>query len=85
MSLTKGCKCKSGCKSSRCGCKKQSNFCGPGCECHNCQNITASTPTINEDSIDDSHSSSDEELCDSEHDEIEESDTEDTIDSNRTI
>ena len=45
--------------------------------------ITASTPIINEkmdDSIDDSHSSSDE-LCDTEHDEIKESDTEDSIDT----
>ena len=33
-----------------------------------------------DDSIDDSHSSSDE-LCDTEHDEIKESDTEDTIDT----
>ena len=31
--LTKGCSCKTGCKSNRCGCRKKSSYCGPGCEC----------------------------------------------------
>ena len=29
-SLTKGCKCKSGCTNNRCSCRKHSSHCGPG-------------------------------------------------------
>lgn len=36
---TKGCKCKAGCISGRCGCRRDDKPCGPGCacsaECHN--------------------------------------------------
>lgn len=42
MLLMKGCGCKSGCTSGRCGCKKRNVLCGPGCRCINCRN----TPTI---------------------------------------
>ena len=31
--LLKGCGCKSGCKSGRCGCIKRRVACGPGCRC----------------------------------------------------
>ena len=37
--LTKGCSCKTGCKSNRCGCRKKSSYCGPGCECQGCVNL----------------------------------------------
>ena len=30
--LTKGCTCKAGCQTKRCGCKKNGNYCGAGCE-----------------------------------------------------
>ena len=46
-SLLKGCGCKSGCKTNRCGCKKKDSYCGPGCECHECNNLQV------EDAIDD--------------------------------
>lgn len=36
--LMKGCSCKSGCTSNRCGCRKNYETCGPGCRCVNCQN-----------------------------------------------
>ena len=40
---------KGGCISNRCGCKKQSSHCGPGCECQNCKNlfVSKSTETTN--------------------------------------
>ena len=37
--MIKGCKCKKGCNTSRCGCKKKSSYCGPGCYCSSCSNI----------------------------------------------
>ena len=37
--LTKGCSCKRGCKTRQCGCRKKSQHCGPGCECHGCVNL----------------------------------------------
>ena len=24
----------------RCGCKKNGHYCGPGCQCQNCENVT---------------------------------------------
>ena len=37
--MLKGCKCKGGCKSRRCRCKKDQRACGPGCQCINCGNL----------------------------------------------
>ena len=34
-----GCKCKTGCTTKRCKCKRQLQGCGPGCHCLNCQNL----------------------------------------------
>ena len=36
--LMKGCSCKSGCSTKRCGCQKNGELCGPGCQCVNCKN-----------------------------------------------
>ena len=44
--LTKGCGCKSGCMSKRCGCVKKDSRCGPGCDCIGCNNIDGSKPTM---------------------------------------
>ena len=54
LSLVNGCKCKTGCSSSRCGCRKKSVFCGPGCYCSNCKNVPTSSqrPVDTEDSRD---------------------------------
>ena len=38
--LTKGCKCKTGCSTLRCKCKKESLQCGPSCHCVNCKNTS---------------------------------------------
>ncbi len=39
--LTKGCSCKKGCVSARCGCFGKGKKCGPGgCQCLNCLNTT---------------------------------------------
>ena len=38
-----GCKCKTGCHSRVCGCKKKNKNCGPGCRCIGCGN----GPSIN--------------------------------------
>ena len=41
--LTKGCSCRSGCLSRRCGCVRNGHHCGPGCHCQNCKNATTDT------------------------------------------
>ena len=38
--LTKRCKCKTGCNTLRCKCKKESLQCGPSCHCVNCKNTS---------------------------------------------
>ena len=39
--MTKGCACKKGrCEGMRCGCHKNGNACGPGCQCQGCKNLT---------------------------------------------
>ena len=43
--FTKGCKCKHGCRTKRCGCIKQGLQCGPGCRCLNCENLLTSGDT----------------------------------------
>ena len=37
--LTKGCNCKKVCRTLKCGCRKRSRNCGPGCLCQGCSNI----------------------------------------------
>ena len=37
--LTKGCSCKKGCATNKCGCRKKSNHCGQGCECWSWANL----------------------------------------------
>jgi len=37
--LTKGCKCKAGCGSLRCSCKKKAQHCSEGCSCLHCSNL----------------------------------------------
>ncbi|XP_052059747.1 uncharacterized protein LOC127700352 [Mytilus californianus] len=54
---TKGCGCKTGCKTNRCKCKKAQNdncdgFCGPGCKCVNCFNVPGSGDQVLDMSID---------------------------------
>ncbi|CAC5392585.1 unnamed protein product [Mytilus coruscus] len=54
---TKGCGCKTGCKTNRCKCKKAQNdkcdgFCGPGCKCVNCFNVPDETEDL-EDPVED--------------------------------
>ena len=41
--LMKGCRCKSGCRTGRCGCKKSSTICSPGCRCTDCENTEVAT------------------------------------------
>ena len=42
--LVKGCTCKKGCKTNRCKCHKNGDYCGPGCECQGCVNIPIHQP-----------------------------------------
>ena len=37
--LTIGCKCKTGCTTGRCGCKKKGQSCSEGCSCLHCSNL----------------------------------------------
>ena len=46
--LTQGCKCKTGCTSRRCRCKKAELQCGPSCQCINCRNTSSYMPSIQE-------------------------------------
>ena len=41
--IMNGCKCKTGCSTARCRCKKANTFCSPGCYCINCCNMPASS------------------------------------------
>ena len=43
IQLLEGCKCKTGCTTSRCGCRKKGNQCSEGCECTNCSNTCTQT------------------------------------------
>ena len=36
--LLRGCKCRTGCGTSRCGCRQKGKQCSGGCECINCSN-----------------------------------------------
>ena len=42
--LLSGCKCKTGCKTRKCGCKKAGKVCGPGCVCSGCGNFQTDQP-----------------------------------------
>ena len=44
--LMKGCGCKFGCATKRCGCRKNGEVCGPGCRCTNCENTDEDTGTL---------------------------------------
>ena len=43
--LLKGCSCKKGYGSRRCGCFKNGKKCGPGCNCSNCVNTSVTNTT----------------------------------------
>ena len=38
VSPIKGCGCKTGCTTKKCGCKRQESYCGPSCQCSDCKN-----------------------------------------------
>lgn len=59
--LTKGCTCKKGCQTQRCGCRKKGNHCGPICSCFNCSNITEHQNLGNTDPGEDSDTSDEDE------------------------
>ena len=46
--LMQGCKCKTGCTSRRCRCKKAELQCGPSCQCVNCRNTSNYVPPTEE-------------------------------------
>lgn len=59
------CKCRKGCNTGKCGCKKNSSHCSPGCYCINYTNIpnTQKVDDLSEsESENDDNSNSDEEL-----------------------
>ncbi|CAH1799207.1 unnamed protein product [Owenia fusiformis] len=68
--LTRGCACKSGCKTRRCKCNSFNKECGPGCKCKDCKNPKGSC-TLQVDFQSDSSSSEDETIhSDSENDDL---------------
>ena len=44
--LTRGCKCKTGCDTRRCKCKKEGLQCGPSSRCVNCRNTSQYVPQL---------------------------------------
>ena len=78
IQLLKGCKCKTGCTTSRCGCRKKNKECSEGCECTNCSNtqsnahtvIDNSEDTLLELSLEENFTENREQLLDDEVDEI---------------
>ena len=58
--LLKGCKCKTGCKSGRCKCRREKNDCSEGCECINCENINKQTIDDDDNDITDTDDENDE-------------------------
>ena len=73
--LTKGCSCKKGrCEGMRCGCRRNSNTCGPGCRCQGCTNLPVAIQELNPGSAE--YMDSDEEAS-SDTDESEQSGDED--------
>ena len=44
-----GCKCKTGCNSRRCKCKKNETTCRPGCQCIGCSNTPANAASNDQD------------------------------------
>ena len=59
--LTKGCSCKKGCHSNHCHCRKKGNYCGRGCQCHSCINM--STTNIAKQTLETSSEEESEEEC----------------------
>ncbi len=47
--LLKGCKCKTGCSTNRCGCRHKGVECSEGCECKDCTNLGLPNDTSEED------------------------------------
>lgn len=68
-SLIRGCKCRTGCGTLRCGCKKNGKHCSEGCECKNCSN-TATPEPVTDTSL--HHLSLEEEIVDDLAEEVDE-------------
>ena len=47
--LTKGCQCKTGCTTGRCGCRRKGQSCSEGCACLHCSNLPNVSKTKNTD------------------------------------
>ena len=74
--MLKGCKCKGGCSTRRCSCKRSEKICGPSCQCINCTNIPTKAVTTELETLD---------LLDEEQEQEEEyvSDSDDELDDLR--
>ena len=67
--LTKGCSCKKGkCEGMRCGCHKNRNTCGPGCNCQGCVNLSVTDDKVAQIEDSDSDDTEDEESGDEPND-----------------
>ena len=64
--LTQGCKCKGGCTTRRCKCRKNNNKCSAGCQCINCHNASELPTHVDEllSDVDSDDESNHEELWD---------------------
>ena len=79
--LLKECKCKTKC-GVRIRCRKKSAYCGPGCECHECQNLPIEKPNNGDDDDEDEEDDNTNSDSDNEGDENEDDDMETEIITN---
>ena len=69
--MLKGCSCKGGCSTNRCGCRKKGIPCGVGCGCTGCVNKEDQHETINNMPVDsNTDSSTDESDTEQENDNL---------------
>ena len=72
----RGCKCRAKC-GNRCGCRRKSSYCGPGCECQGCLNLPIDKSSITTDS----DSSSTESNCEESNDDDDATDDSDELET----
>lgn len=81
--VLKGCKCKTGCITRKCKCRKNHGKCGPGCQCTGCTNVHADAPPTTDETTEALHCMEVEENIEEEtselHEMVETSDEENEI------
>ena len=69
--LTNSCRCRKGCQTFRCSCRKRSRNCGPGCLCQGCTNVNTEVANIPDSSSSCCNETGDEDTSESKNDDDE--------------